>query len=246
VLAESAEKPEAYAVHYGLLRSLKQAVYTPEPEGHYALASDDYCHFTSPIRRYPDLQVHRQLTTLLAGKKPKSQHDELTVLAEHCNRTERRAESAERELIKIKLLTYLETRIGETFHAVIVGVEDFGLFCRLNELPAEGLLHVTTLADDFYYLEAETHTLIGRRAGRRYRLGDQVEVRIAHVDVDRRALDLHLTDTAPARESPARRSSPANEPRPPARSKPKASGKRKPSGGAPKKASGRKGKRRKS
>ena len=190
VLAETADRPEAPAVHYGLLRSLKQATYTPDPVGHYALASDNYCHFTSPIRRYPDLQVHRQLALLLEGKKPRGHHDELTVLAEHCTRTERRAEAAEREIIKIKLLTHLETRIGETFHAVIIGVEDFGFFCRLQELPAEGLVHVTSLADDFYYLEPETHTLIGRRSGSRRRLGDQVEVKVAHVDVDRRQLDL--------------------------------------------------------
>ena len=195
VLAETAGKPEQHAIHYGLLRSLKQAHYTPDPEGHYALASENYCHFTSPIRRYPDLQVHRQLTTLLAGKKPKSNHDELTVLAEHCNRTERRAEAAERELIKIKLLTHLEKRIGETFHAVLIGVEDFGLFCRLDELPAEGLIHVTTLADDYYYLESETHTLIGRRSGRRFRLGDRIDVRVARVDIDRRELDLVPADS---------------------------------------------------
>jgi ribonuclease R len=205
VLAESADRPEAHAVHYGLLRSLKQAVYTPEPEGHYALASENYCHFTSPIRRYPDLQVHRQLTGLLAGKKPKGSHDELTVLAEHCTRTERRAEAAERELVRVKLLTYLETRVGECFHAVIIGVQDFGLFCRLVELPVEGLLHVTSLSDDYYYIEAETHTLIGRRSGRRYRLGDRVEVRIAHVDVDRRELDLHLSDAASPTPPPPRR-----------------------------------------
>ncbi|MFO0950612.1 MAG: ribonuclease R [Isosphaeraceae bacterium] len=190
VLAETSGKPEEYAVHFGLLRSLKQAAYTPEHEGHYALASENYCHFTSPIRRYPDLQVHRQLVALLEGKRPKGNHDELTVLGEHCTRTERRAEAAEREIIKIKLLTYLETRVGETFHAVIVGVEDFGFFCRLAELPAEGLVHVTTLADDYYYLEFETHTLIGRRSGRRYRLGDRIEVRIVRIDVDRRELDL--------------------------------------------------------
>jgi ribonuclease R len=195
VLAESADKPEAYAVHFGLLRSLKQATYTPEPEGHYALASDNYCHFTSPIRRYPDLQVHRQLAALIEGRRPRTNFDELTVLAQHCTRTERRAEAAEREIIKVKLLTYLESRIGDTFHAVIVGVEDFGFFVRLAELPAEGLVHVTTLADDYYYLESETHTLIGRRSGRRHRLGDKIEVRIARVDVDRRELDLVLADS---------------------------------------------------
>ena len=192
VLEESADRPERHAVHYGLLRSLKQATYTAEPEGHYALASEKYCHFTSPIRRYPDLQVHRQLLAILAGRKPKADEDELVVLAEHCTRTERRAEAAERELIRVKLLTYLESRVGEAFHAVITGVEDFGVFCQLVELPVDGLVHVGSLADDYYYLESETHTLIGRQSGRRLRLGDRVEVRVAHVDVDRRELDLVL------------------------------------------------------
>ncbi len=194
ILGETAGKPEEYAVHFGLLRSLKQATYTPEPEGHYALASEDYCHFTSPIRRYPDLQVHRQLTALLAGKKPRGKIDELFVLGEHCTRTERRAEAAERELIRIKLLTHLETRIGEAFHAIVVGVEDFGLFCRLVELPVEGLIHVTSLAGDYYYLEPGTHTLVGRGSGRRHRLGDRIQIRVAHVDLDRRELDLVLAD----------------------------------------------------
>jgi ribonuclease R len=198
ILRETADRPERYAVHYGLLRSLKQATYTPEPLGHYALASNDYCHFTSPIRRYPDLQVHRQLVSLLKGKRPKSDEDELAALGEHCTRTERRAETAERELIKIKLLTHLEGRIGETFHAILIGVEDFGLFAQLVELPVEGLIHVTSLADDFYYLEGETHTLIGRRSGRRFRLGDRIEVRVARVDVDRRELDLVLAADHPA------------------------------------------------
>ena len=221
ILAETAGKPEEYAVHYGLLRSMKQAIYTPQHEGHYALASEDYCHFTSPIRRYPDLQVHRQLAALLEGKKPRGNADELSVLGEHCTRTERRAEAAERELIRIKLLCHLERRIGEAFHAIVVGVEDFGLFCRLVELPVEGLVHVTSLADDFYYLEAGTHTLVGRRSGRRHRLGDRTEVRVSHVDVDRRELDLVLSST-PLAVGPRnqRRASAAIEASPLARSTP--------------------------
>ncbi len=198
VLAEAVGKPEAHAIHYALLRSLKQARYTPEKLGHYALASDDYCHFTSPIRRFPDLQVHRQLAAVLAGKKPKTDLEELTALGEHCTRTERRAETAERELIKIKLLTHLLGRIGETFHAVIINVTDFGFFARLVELPVEGLLHLTALSDDYYYLESETHTLIGRRGGKRYRLGDQIEVKVASIDVDRRELDLVLATSDPS------------------------------------------------
>ena len=194
ILAWSDSRPERHAVHYGLLRSLKQATYSIEAEGHFALASENYCHFTSPIRRYPDLQVHSQLVSLIEGKTPKSDPDELAVLAEHCTRTEKRAEMAERELIKIKLLTHLETRVGEIFHAVLTGVEEFGLFCQLVELPVDGLLHVTSLADDYYYLEPETHSLVGRRSGHRFRLGDRIEVRVARVDVDRRELDLIPAD----------------------------------------------------
>jgi ribonuclease R len=141
------------------------------------------------------LQVHRQLIAWLEGEKPRSNHDELFALGQHCTRTERRAEAAERDLIKVKLLAYLNDRLGQTFHAIIVGVEDFGLFCRLCELPVDGLMHVSSLSDDFYYLEAGTHTLVGRRSGRRHRLGDRELVRIAHVDVDRRVLDLVLADS---------------------------------------------------
>jgi ribonuclease R len=202
ILAETVGQPEEYAVHYGLLRSLKQANYTPEHEGHYALASDDYCHFTSPIRRYPDLQVHRQLVACIEGRKPRSRHDELAVLGEHCTRTERRAAAAERDLTRVKLLTFLHDQVGTEFHAIVVAVEDFGLACRLVELPVEGFIHVTSLADDYYYLESGTHTLVGRRSGRRHRLGDRVVVRIAHVDVDRRELDLVLLESPHPRTRP--------------------------------------------
>ncbi len=158
LLADVAGMPEERAVNYSLLRSLQRAVYSPEKEGHYALASECYCHFTSPIRRYPDLTVHRLLEALWSGKKPRNDFGEMAVLGEHCSDRERRSEAAERELTKVKLLEYLSTRIGTTMEAVVTGVEEFGLFVQGLELPAEGLVHVSSLQDDFYrYDRAAAH-----------------------------------------------------------------------------------------
>jgi ribonuclease R len=192
LLAEVAEKPERQAVNYAILRSLAQAVYSPEVEGHYALASDCYCHFTSPIRRYPDLTIHRLIDGILKKKKPRNDLTELVVLGQHCSDRERRAEAAERELTKVKLLEYLGQRIGEEMDAVVTGVEEFGLFAQGIELPAEGLIHVSSLADDYYSFDRRTHSLSGRRSGNSFRLGDVIRVAVARVDVDRRELDLRI------------------------------------------------------
>lgn len=186
--------PHQQAIHFGFLRSMKQAEYSPEELGHYALAFDHYCHFTSPIRRYPDLMVHR-LFPKLCGSKEKLRVPSLETLrqdGEQTSRTERRAAEAERELIKIKLLTYLSSRIGEAFEAVITGVQDYGFFCQGIVLPAEGLVHVNSLPDDYYIYEQNQHSLSGRRSGNTFKLGDKVAVLVAHVDVDRRQLDLRL------------------------------------------------------
>jgi ribonuclease R len=192
ILERSAGRPEVYAVHYALLRSLKQAVYGPEDEGHYALASEDYCHFTSPIRRYPDLTVHRLLGQYLKRGQVGSDAAELVALGDHCSKMERRAEAAERELKKLKLLTYLEGRLGLELDAILTGVADYGFFAQGQELPVEGLVHVDTLADDYYYYEESTHSLTGRRTNRRYRLGDKVRVKVVRVDVQRRQLDFRV------------------------------------------------------
>lgn len=192
LLRQVVGEPEAYAVNYAVLRSMQRAVYSPAEEGHYALASECYCHFTSPIRRYPDLTVHRLLGSLLAGAKPRNDYDQLVLLAEHCSNREQRAEAAERDLTKLKLLAYMADRIGEEMDAVITAVESFGLFVQGLRIPAEGLIHVSTLDDDDYRFDRTAHTLAGFRGGNQFRLGDVVRVAVAHVDVDRRELDLRL------------------------------------------------------
>jgi ribonuclease R len=192
VLKQSANEPERYAVHYALLRSLKQAVYSPQEEPHYALAIDNYCHFTSPIRRYPDLTVHRLLEQWLKRGKVGADETELVALGDHCSKTERRAALAERELIKVKLLTFMSERIGKSFDAIITGVADYGFYAQVEDLPVEGLVHIDTLDDDYYYYDEASHTLAGRKHKRRYRLGDRVRVTVVRVDLNRRQLDFRV------------------------------------------------------
>jgi len=195
VLEQSLGKPEVHAVHYALLRSLKQAVYRPEKEEHYALASAHYCHFTSPIRRYPDLTVHRLLEQLIRRGRAGGDRTELMALGEHCSKTERRAELAERELVRLKLLTYLSERIGLEMDVLVTGVADYGFYGQAEQLPVEGLVHISTLTDDYYDYDEATHSLIGKRSRRRYRLGDKVKVKVVRVDLQRRQLDFRVVRT---------------------------------------------------
>ena len=204
-----AGRAEEHAVNYAVLRSLTRAAYGPQEDGHFALASECYCHFTSPIRRYPDLTVHRALDLLARGKRPAAEG--LQQLGEQCSQLERRAEAAERELVKLKLLNFLATRIGLEMEAVVTGVEPFGLFVQGIELPAEGLVALDSLPDDTYRYDRASHTLSGRRPGHAFRLGDRVRVMVAKVDVDRRTLDFRLVGTkgrgrAAPRASEVRRS----------------------------------------
>ena len=183
-------RPEEHAVHYAVLRSLARAAYGPQEDGHYALASGCYCHYTSPIRRYPDLTVHRALDLLARGRRAAA--DGLVALGAECSQLERRAESAERELVKLKLLIFMAGRCGEEMPAVITGVEPFGLFVQGLELPAEGLVAVESLPEDTYRFERSNHTLVGRRPGNAFRLGDRVRVSVFRVDLERRSLDFRL------------------------------------------------------
>ncbi|MBI83142.1 MAG: ribonuclease R [Planctomycetaceae bacterium] len=184
--------PQERAVNYAVLRSMQKAIYGPQQEGHYALASECYCHFTSPIRRYPDLTVHRLLDAVFRKKRPSQDFGRMLMEGEHCSEREQRAEEAERELTKLKLLNYFSQRIGNEMEAVVTGVEEFGIFAQGTELPAEGLIHVNSLQDDHYRFDRTTRSLVGYGANNSFGLGDIVTVQIAQVDVDARQLDLLL------------------------------------------------------
>jgi ribonuclease R len=220
VLDASAAKPERAAVHYALLRSLKQATYSPIQDQHYALASTHYCHFTSPIRRYPDLTVHRLLDRWLKHGKPAADLAELTVLGDHCSKMERRAETAERELVKLKLLLYLSDKLGTQFDAVITGVADYGFFAQAEVMPVEGLVHISSLTDDYYEHDESEHTLYGRRNKTRYRLGDRVRVEVSRVEVQRRMLDFRLVRDLPRPRVEKPRRDEEREEKPPLKKKP--------------------------
>jgi len=181
-----------HAVNYAVLRSMQRAIYSPEEEGHYALASECYCHFTSPIRRYPDLTIHRLIDAVNRGKPPEQHLSELFTQGDHCSEREQRATAAERELKKVKLLLYLKDKVGTKLKGVVTGVESFGLFVMGTELPAEGFVHISSLSDDHYKFDKAGHVIKGFRSGNTYRLGDTVEVAVASVDVERRELDFRL------------------------------------------------------
>lgn len=186
-------KPTEYAVNYAILKSMSKAVYQPEMEVHYALQFDHYCHFTSPIRRYPDLQVHRTVDRLAKQIKPAG--DPLPVLitlGHHCSDKEQAAEWAEREVIKIKLLHFLNKKIGETMPGVITNVVPEGFYVRGTKLPAEGFVSIKSLPNDRYRYEKRGQVLEGFRGGNRYRLGDELTVRIDAIDLARRALLLKV------------------------------------------------------
>jgi ribonuclease R len=203
-LLEAADgRPEERLIDMLVLRTLARALYTPEPRGHYALATDEYLHFTSPIRRYPDLVVHRMLRKLMedgamgAGEEREAMEAELVGLGETCSSAERRAEAAERAAVEWKTVLFLRERQGEVFAGHISGVTDFGIFVRLDELSVDGMVHISELTDDYYRYDDGGHRLVGEGKGRVWRLGDPIEVRLVRVDLDAMQLQLVPVDMKP-------------------------------------------------
>lgn len=187
------DRPDAHMVQTVLLRSLMQAVYAPDEKiGHFGLAHDDYAHFTSPIRRYPDLLVHRAIRHITEGGTADDfvySREDMVQLGEHCSMTERRADEASYDVQAWLKCEYMQERVGETYDGKIASVTGFGLFVELNDIYVEGLVHITSLANDYYQFDSQFHTLTGEHSKVVFGLGDEMEVKVARVDLDERKID---------------------------------------------------------
>ncbi len=196
ILRQIEGKPEERLVSTLLLRTMKLARYHQENLGHFGLATEMYAHFTSPIRRYPDLVVHRALRAVVRGEAPDAA-ERRTSLAEmglHLSAMERRADEAERELLEWKKVRFMVDKLGDAFTGYVTGVQAFGLFVELEEIYVQGLVHVSSMTDDYYAFNEKAHTLKGENTKKIYRLGDRVEIRVVRVDLERRQLDFALVD----------------------------------------------------
>ncbi len=182
-------KPVEHLFNYLVLRSLKQARYSPENACHFGLAEDCYCHFTSPIRRYPDLVVHRTLKRALKKRKPPYTHDELIAMGKHISERERKAEEAEREIVKRLQAFFMQDKVGQEFYGIISGVSAFGFFVDLEEYMVSGLVRIIDLVDDVYSLDEKGISLIGKTKGKVYQIGQRLKVRLKKVDLRRFYID---------------------------------------------------------
>lgn len=199
LLASVSDRPDWHLIQTVMLRSMNQAVYSPDNIGHFGLAHEAYAHFTSPIRRYPDLLVHRAIKHVLAGKKAEKfsyTADDMDELGVQCSMTERRADEATREVTSWLKCEYMVDRVGESYAGVVTSVTGFGLFVELNDIYVEGLVHITALNNDYYHFDAAKHRLSGERTGKSYRLGDTIKVVVARVDLDERKIDFTLDEVA--------------------------------------------------
>ncbi|MBI5937875.1 MAG: ribonuclease R [Betaproteobacteria bacterium] len=211
-------RPDEQLLQTVMLRSLKQAMYSPDNVGHFGLAYESYTHFTSPIRRYPDLLVHRAIKACLNDEHYQPGNWETIGL--HCSTTERRADEASRDVVNWLKCYYMQDRIGEEYDGVISGVTGFGIFVALNDVFVEGLVHVSDLGQDYFHFDQARHQMLGERTSKRYRLGDAVRIRVIRVDLDSAKIDFTLAeDSRQAKPGAALRATeaqPAKAGKPPA------------------------------
>jgi ribonuclease R len=198
LIEKIAGKPEEKPIAFLMLRTMQKARYSPQNSGHFGLAAPSYTHFTSPIRRYPDLVVHRALRASRHGdlteEHKEAAEEDLPEIARHTSEMERRADDAERELLQWKKVKFMADKVGDEFEGYITGVAAFGLFVELVEHYVEGMIHVSTMADDYYRFVETAHMLRGENTQVSYRLGDKVNVRVLRVNMDARQIDLGLVD----------------------------------------------------
>ena len=193
------ERPDAQLLQTAMLRSLRQAVYSPDNLGHFGLAYDAYTHFTSPIRRYPDLLIHRAIKAVL--KKKHYEPGNWQELGMQCSQTERRADEATRDVEAWLKCYYMRDRVGDVFDGTISSAVAFGIFVALDGVYVEGLVHVSDLGSDYFHFDAAKHHLIGERTAKRYRLGDRVRVRVVRVDIETTKIDFVLEEGAAAAQT---------------------------------------------
>jgi ribonuclease R len=192
LLSRIKEKPYAGLLQTVMLRSLRQAVYSPDNVGHFGLAYEGYTHFTSPIRRYPDLLVHRAIKAVLNGTRYEA--GDWNALGVHCSETERRADDATRDVENWLKCYFMQDHVGDEFEGTVSGVAGFGLFVTLDELFIDGLVHISDLGNDYYQYDQQRHLLKGERTGIRYQLGARVKVRVVRVDIETTKIDFVLVD----------------------------------------------------
>jgi ribonuclease R len=208
LLERSKKRPDASLIQTMMLRSLPQAIYSPENVGHFGLAYETYAHFTSPIRRYPDLIVHRAIKHLLHNKKIKNfsyTEADMNLLGEHCSVTERRADGATRDATDWLKCEFMQNKQGQVFDGIIAEVTGFGVFVELKEIYVQGLLHITALSNDYYHYDTKAHLLKGKNSGKVYKLGDALRVLVARVNLDQRQIDFELADKEIRSTSPRKR-----------------------------------------
>ncbi|PXZ04690.1 ribonuclease R [Gilliamella apicola] len=203
LMVEVEARPDHEMLQTVILRSMKQAIYDPENRGHFGLALEEYAHFTSPIRRYPDLLLHRAIKWVLADQQHKTSKtgghrystSEMLYFGEHCSMTERRADEAVRDVVDWLKCDYMQDHVGEVFNGTISSVVNFGFFVRLDDLFIDGLVHVSSLENDYYIYDASRNRLIGENTRFTYRLGDKVQVKVENVNPEERKIDFSLVDS---------------------------------------------------